>query len=166
MIFVSDLQKDHYKNRLYSIMISTESIEELHNFARKLKLRKYWFKGNCYHLSFNKYNEAIEKGIQELSIEEIEEKKMENKKQIIENKYLSSVSIIELVHKELLKATEKFDSFNSAHEAYSVILEELDELWEEIKKKKENRSKEKLRKEAIQVAAMAVRFVLDVCNEE
>jgi len=51
----------------------------------------------------------------------------------------------------------------SNHEGYAVILEELDELWDEIKKQHPNN--ELIRKEAIQVAAMAVRFILDRCSE-
>ena len=54
----------------------------------------------------------------------------------------------------------KFDRFNSAHEGYAVILEELDELWDAIKG---NVSKEIMRKEAIQVGAMALRFLNDCC---
>ena len=67
---------------------------------------------------------------------------------------------------ELLSATTKFGAFTSAHEGYAVILEELDELWDEVKKQYDARSKEEMRKEAIQVAAMAMRFVMDVCGEE
>jgi len=47
--------------------------------------------------------------------------------------------------------------FASNHEAYGVILEELDELWDEIKKK--NPDKEKMRTEATQTAAMLLRFI-------
>ena len=36
---------------------------------------------------------------------------------------------------ELRKATEKFGKFNSMHEGYAIILEELDELWTCIKTK-------------------------------
>jgi|GEM_PF-5944413 len=50
----------------------------------------------------------------------------------------------------------------SAHEGYAVILEELDELWEEIKRK--DRDKKRMRAEAVQVAAMATRFLIDVCD--
>lgn len=49
---------------------------------------------------------------------------------------------------------------NTPHEGYAVILEELDELWVEIKKKKPDT--QEMRKEAIQVAAMAVRFIEDL----
>ncbi len=69
------------------------------------------------------------------------------------------------VQDELNYATSHFKKFNSAHEGYGVILEELDELWEEIKKKKGERNIHKMRSEAKQVAAMAVRFMTDICGE-
>lgn len=53
--------------------------------------------------------------------------------------------------KELEKAIEMHDPMKSEHEGYAVILEELDELWLEVKKKQ--RSYFALRKEALQVAA-------------
>ncbi len=68
--------------------------------------------------------------------------------------------IADLMIKECKRATKKFGPFNSDHEGYAVILEELDELWTEIKDKKSNA--EKLRKEAIQVGAMAMRFIMDL----
>lgn len=65
---------------------------------------------------------------------------------------------LKMVSDELRCATEKFDKFNSAHEGYAVTLEELDEVWEAIK----NNDIIKAKIEMIQVAAMAIRFVLDV----
>jgi len=62
---------------------------------------------------------------------------------------------------ELAQARAKFPAFNSAHEGYAVILEELDELWLEVQKK--DRSQKFMRKEAMQVAAMAIRFMEDIC---
>lgn len=50
-----------------------------------------------------------------------------------------------------------------SHEAYGVLLEEVDELWDEVKKRVIDRKA--MRKEAIQVAAMAIRFVMNVCDE-
>jgi hypothetical protein len=64
---------------------------------------------------------------------------------------------------ELIRSTEMHGPFNSAHEGYSVILEELDELWEEIKKHK--RDPGRIRREATQVAAMGARFLIDVCGK-
>lgn len=68
------------------------------------------------------------------------------------------------VVRELRKAREKFAGFNSAHEGYAVLKEEVDELWDEVKKR--NASKARMRKEAIQVAAMALRFIEDVCDAD
>lgn len=63
---------------------------------------------------------------------------------------------------ELRTALSTHGPFNSAHEGYAVILEELDELWEEVRKRRGMRSTERLRNEAKQVAAMAIRFMLEV----
>lgn len=67
---------------------------------------------------------------------------------------------------ELRQARSKFKPFNSAHEGYAVLLEEVDELWAEVKRNQSVRSVERMRKEAIQVAAMALRFVEDVCDKQ
>ena len=67
-------------------------------------------------------------------------------------------SALAVVRAELIRATQKFGSFKSAHEGYAVLLEEVDELWDEVKRN--NRSLQ--REEAVQVAAMAVRFLVDV----
>lgn len=69
------------------------------------------------------------------------------------------------VKDELLRAMDNFAPFNSAHEGHSVIEEEFDELWDEIKLKQGARDVEAMRKEAIQVAAMAMRFIHDVCDK-
>lgn len=68
------------------------------------------------------------------------------------------------VDTELAWAVSKFPAMNSAHEGYAVIAEELDELWEHVRGKQGSRNKDGMRKEAIQVAAMAIRFVLDICD--
>ena len=73
---------------------------------------------------------------------------------------MNSDAAFELVDTELQSASEKFGPFNSAHEGYAVIKEELDELWEKIKN---NESPEELAKEAKQVAAMGIRFLMDIC---
>lgn len=70
--------------------------------------------------------------------------------------------VLDEVAAELIRARQKFPAFNSAHEGYAVLAEEVDELWEEIKKNQSKRSLDKMRTEAIQCAAMCVRFVLDI----
>jgi hypothetical protein len=64
---------------------------------------------------------------------------------------------------ELIRATSKHGPMNSLHEAYAVIKEELDETWDEIKVKSENRDLAKVRGELTQVAAMAIRAIYDCC---
>ena len=63
---------------------------------------------------------------------------------------------------EILRARSLHKPMNSAHEAYAVILEEVDELWDEVKKKRALRSKRAMREELIQIAAMAIRAVADL----
>jgi hypothetical protein len=61
------------------------------------------------------------------------------------------------------KAISKYSKFASTHEGYAVIHEELDELWDLVKRNKGVLGNEEMRKEAIQVAAMAIRFISDLC---
>jgi hypothetical protein len=62
------------------------------------------------------------------------------------------------IHDEAESARAKFAPFNSAHEGYAVIAEELDELWDDIKA---NRKGPDIA-EAIQVGAMALRYIADM----
>lgn len=64
-----------------------------------------------------------------------------------------------MVEAELARARSKNAKFNSLHEGYAVLLEEVDELWEEIKSKERNT--EKMISEVTQVAAMAQRLAED-----
>jgi phosphate uptake regulator len=66
------------------------------------------------------------------------------------------------VDQELARAMERYPRMNSAHEAYAVILEELEELWQEIKVKQARHDHAAMRREAVQIAAMVTRFVIDV----
>ena len=72
--------------------------------------------------------------------------------------------IFSVISLELSSARSKYPAFHSGHEGYATILEELDELWEEIRKKPRERSKDRMRKEAVQIAAMAIRFIGDICD--
>lgn len=66
-------------------------------------------------------------------------------------------TVLDEVKAEMLRAEAKFPRFNSRHEAYGVLLEEVDELWDEVKAN----DYPKARKEAVQVAAMALRYLRD-----
>ena len=68
---------------------------------------------------------------------------------------------------ELYEARRKYPPFNSAHEGYAVLLEEVHELWDEVRAKNDGSDPDRGRRmyrEAIQVAAMAMRIALEVCE--
>ncbi len=70
------------------------------------------------------------------------------------------------VKSEYLNATAQYEKFNSAHEGLAVLEEEFEELKQEVFKKPSIRSRSEMRLEALQVAAMAVRFINDVCAQQ
>lgn len=83
----------------------------------------------------------------------------------------------ELIHavadeaaQEYLRARQNHAPMRGAHEGYAVLLEEVDELWDLVKLNPdkieggEEWRKAKMRKEAIQIAAMALAFINEVCD--
>ena len=73
--------------------------------------------------------------------------------------------VLDLVKEECFRADSLHGPLKFPHQAYGLMLEELDELWDEIKKKRENRNFNDMQREAIQLAALAVRFIHDLCKE-
>jgi len=68
---------------------------------------------------------------------------------------------------EVLRSRTKFRKMASPHEGYAVILEELDELWEVVKEHQNNPGRlDRAYKEAIQVAAMAICFMVECCEHD
>lgn len=67
-----------------------------------------------------------------------------------------------LVREELACARRGNKPMNSAHEAYAVVLEELDEFWEEVRKKRIDRDPQKMLTELVQIAAMCQRAAEDL----
>jgi hypothetical protein len=67
-----------------------------------------------------------------------------------------------LVSSELESSRSKFEPLHTAHEAYAVILEELDEFWDQVRLHPLKRSDERMLKELVQVAAMAQRTAEDL----
>lgn len=63
---------------------------------------------------------------------------------------------------ELRDAMDAFDPMNGPHEGWAVIREELDELWDEVRA--DRGRTDSARREAIQIAAMAIRYVVEVCR--
>ena len=70
--------------------------------------------------------------------------------------------ISNLLVQEYAGASNKFGAFNTTHEGIAVIREEYLELEAEVFK---NGSKEDMMGEAIQLGAMAMRFIYDCCNK-
>lgn len=77
-----------------------------------------------------------------------------------------TMDIIHEVLHETSRAQQKWPPYNSAHEGFGVLLEEVDELKEHVWKNQKNRDLASMQKEAIQVAAVAIRFAVDVCTDE
>jgi NTP pyrophosphatase (non-canonical NTP hydrolase) len=65
---------------------------------------------------------------------------------------------VKLVLDEIARSVEKYGEFHSPHEAYGVLCEELDELFDEIRAK--NAYGKEAVEEAAQVAAMAVHYIM------
>lgn len=63
------------------------------------------------------------------------------------------------VIEEVERARAAHPDWHSTHHGYAVILEELDELWDEVRKKPTMRDKQQMRREACQIAATAIRFM-------
>lgn len=70
-----------------------------------------------------------------------------------------AVTFLDLVAGEYDRARQKHPPMHSLHEGYAVLLEEVDELWDEIKKK--NPDKMNLLEECAQIAAMCYAMVME-----
>ena len=67
---------------------------------------------------------------------------------------------------ELHRAETQHSPYNSYHEAYAVILEEVDEFWEIVRQKTAARDPVEARKELIQIAVTAWRTARDILDED
>lgn len=72
--------------------------------------------------------------------------------------------ICDQVMAEVARAMQTYPPMNSPHEGHSVLLEEMKELEVWVFRKPGARDPEEMRKEAIQLAAMAVRFIIDIVD--
>lgn len=64
----------------------------------------------------------------------------------------------ELAHARAIHPGEQ----HSLHEGYAVLLEEVDELWDEVRKRARDQSPADILKELVQVGAMAQRMAEDM----
>jgi hypothetical protein len=69
---------------------------------------------------------------------------------------------LEAIIREYYRARDIYGPMKSAHEGYAILLEEMDELWTLIKTK--GIEPEAYEEEAVQIGAMALRFLIDVCR--
>jgi hypothetical protein len=76
---------------------------------------------------------------------------------------LALTGILLDVAKEI-EAADAWPPHNSAHESFCVLLEEVEELKAHVFTNQKRRDPEAMRKEAVQVAAMAVRLIRDVID--
>lgn len=77
-----------------------------------------------------------------------------------EHKTKSLDLVLVKIIQEYKRAASKFGTFNSAHEGIAILREEYRELEDEVFWG----TKSKMEKEAIQVGAMAIRFLVDCCG--
>jgi hypothetical protein len=68
----------------------------------------------------------------------------------------------DLVAEEVLAARIKHKPINSVHEGYAVMLEEMDEFWDWVKRKSKDRDPNEMLIELVQIGAMAQRCAMDV----
>lgn len=108
--------------------------------------------------------EAADKLRTELERLKKEDSSMSNGWSVQVQKYVIESPFSEAVRNELGRARNdlKFPPMASLHEGFAVILEEVHEFWNEVKKKPDERSKEKLYEELVQIAAMCQRTAEDL----
>lgn len=79
---------------------------------------------------------------------------------------MNKEEVLQRVIKELEYAMTMYPRFATAHEGSSVLREEFEELWEHVKVRQGKRNVIAMREEAIQTAAMALRFAIEVCESD
>jgi len=75
---------------------------------------------------------------------------------------MKQAQALQKINDETTRARNIHGAFNSAHEGLAVIQEEFEGLKYEVFKPFEKRSLEKLRDETTQLAAMALKFIIDL----
>ncbi len=82
------------------------------------------------------------------------------------------MSIQTMIEREVMNSTEKYGNYNSTHEMYAVLLEEVQEVWEIVKKNTENcygtagYKAAALVPELIQIAAIATKAINELQNNK
>ncbi len=76
------------------------------------------------------------------------------------------MSFLDMVRAEVERARSLHGPMNSLHEAYAVILEEVDELWDQCRLRTSERDPKAILDELVHIAAMACRTALDLGYED
>jgi len=78
---------------------------------------------------------------------------------------MNRIDAMKQIHDEYTFASKKYGSFTSTHEGIAVIREEYLELEREVFKKQSEYDMDEMIKEARQLGAMALRFLVDCCDK-
>ena len=65
---------------------------------------------------------------------------------------------------EATRAAAKWPPYGSAHEAYGLLAEELAEFFDCVRTNQNKRDIAEMRAELVQLAAVAFRTIIDVCD--
>ena len=76
------------------------------------------------------------------------------------------MTFTEMVEKELKRARTLHEPWHSPHEGWAILYEEVDELWDEVRKRAGGDRNALMLLELTQVGAMAQRFAEDVLGVE
>lgn len=88
----------------------------------------------------------------------------DNDNSIVEDTmYGIPTSILKAVTEEMQEGEGKFGKFNSDHEFYAVLLEEVEEFWDELKADAIDSRKID---ELVQVCAVALRGLIQIVSRE
>jgi hypothetical protein len=96
-----------------------------------------------------------------LSLEKFEEQINE----MIDLRITNIGRAIRMIIPEYNQIIFKNPPLQNAHEGWAMIEQGMDKLWNEVKKDKQLRSEEAMRKEAILISATAMRFIIDLCMD-
>lgn len=72
---------------------------------------------------------------------------------------------LDAIRDENVAVYKRHGIFHGAHEGWAVIYEELDELWDEVRRKRSARDQDNMYRECVQIAAMAMKFALELCDK-
>jgi hypothetical protein len=97
-----------------------------------------------------------------LSLERFEEQINE----MIDFRITSIGKAIRMIIPEYNQIIFKNPPLHNVQEGWVMLEQGMEELWNEVKKDKNIRSGELMRKEAIFISVTAMRFIIDLCMEE